>query len=255
MIGIFRSMVASALVASAFLLASFDAGAQTDYVVDEYGYATYQHAGFTFKMKESCTKTEEGRQALQCMREDLDKICSIIPEKALAVMKSRPIWMEENNTHNRSAAWYHTSADYPASIGDISAKGKCLEITNYSKYMASRVTNQPFMVLHELCHLYHDQGLGGRGNQDINAAYRNALDKDLYHIYYRRYAPDDLVGTEYVADEKNHVYCLNDSFEFFSEMSEAYWGANDYFPYNCEQLKEFDPVAFALMEKIWGPRQ
>lgn len=229
--------------------------ADNSYVVDEYGYATFSHAGFQFKIKESVINTPEAQIAMQHMRDDLDKIVSIIPEEALKVMRSRPIWMEENNTHNRSAAWYHTSADYPASIGDIPAKGKCLEITNYNKYVSSTAMNQPFMVLHELCHLYHDQALGSFGNQEIQAAYLNAKSRHLYDTYYRRYSLDDLQGTEYKADETNHVYCLNDSFEFFAEMSEAYWGGNDYFPYNYEQLKAFDSTAFALMEKIWGPRK
>ncbi len=34
------------------------------------------------------------------------------------------------------------------------------------------------MVLHELCHLYHDQGLGGENNQIIKQAYQNAKKKN-----------------------------------------------------------------------------
>ena len=40
----------------------------------------------------------------------------------------------------------------------------------------------------------------------------------------------------------------------FSEISEAYWGENDYAPFNYEDLKAKDPVGFQLMETIWGKR-
>lgn len=227
--------------------------AEMPYTVDEYGYATYQYMGFTFKMKENYISTEYGRKGIERMMDDLEKISSIIPQDALKVMRSRAIWMEENNVHNRSAAWYHTSADYPSSIGDISAKGKCLEITNIEKYVNTTAKNQPFMVLHELCHLYHDQALGGNGNKDIHAAYLNAKEKGLYKTYWRRGDVANTAATEttYYENEKEHCYCMNNDFEFFAEMCEAYWGENDYFPYDNGDLRNFDPVAYELMEKIW----
>lgn len=253
-----RFFLVTVLMAVSFVSAAQESllrrpAAEMPYTVDEYGYATYQHVGFTFKIKESVIGTETAQKAIEQMMTDLEKVSAMIPDFALKVMRSRPIWMEENNTHNRSAAWYHTSADYPASIGDISAKGKCLEITNYERYYTTVARNQPFMVLHELCHLYHDQGLGGNSNKDIHAAYLNAKEKGLYDVYYRRGETANTAATEtrYVADEKNICYCMNNDFEFFAEMCEAYWGENDYFPYNNSNLRNFDPVAYELMEKIW----
>lgn len=43
--------------------------------------------------------------------------------------------------------------------------------------------------------------------------------------------------------------------EYFSELCEAYWGENDYYPFNYEQLKEHDPVGFAMMKTIWGAKE
>ena len=126
---------------------------EKEYTVDKYGYATFVHNDFSFKMKEADTNTKRGREAIEYMKEDLDHIVAIIPEEALEVMRKRPIWMERNNSHNPSAAWYHTWEGYPASIGDIDAKGKCVEITNYDYYISWTDINQPLMVLHELCHL------------------------------------------------------------------------------------------------------
>ena len=47
------------------------------------------------------------------------------------------------------------------------------------------------------------------------------------------------------------VYCMVTVWEYFAELCEAYWGENDYYPFNKEQLKEHDPEGFAMMESIW----
>ena len=223
-----------------------------EYTVDEHGYATFTYKGFSYKMKEGDAKDISGKNAIQNLREDIDFIVTNIPENALAVMRKRPIWMERNNKHNSSAAWYHTWAGYPASIGDLDEKGKCVEITNYNKYVSWSRTNQPLMVLHELCHLYHDQGLGGENNQVINQAYQNAKDKGLYKEGW--YRSDTSYNKQSQWTKVTDVYCMNTVWEYFAEMCEAYWGENDYYPFNYELLKKHDPVGFAMMESIWGKR-
>lgn len=223
-----------------------------EYTIDQFGYATFQHEGFTFKLKASVVDTDDAKKAIEHMKADIDHIVSFCPDAALKVMKKKPIWMEENNKANTSAAWYHRNAEYPASIGDISAKGKCAEITNYNYYVSWSNQNQPLMVFHELCHLYHDQGLGGDTNSTIKNAYNNAKSKGLYKKAKYRYNTKDPQNKWVTFNDP--AYCMNDAWEYFSEMSEAYWGDNDYYPFNYEQLKEHDPVAFAAMETIWGKR-
>jgi hypothetical protein len=47
---------------------------------------------------------------------------------------------------------------------------------------------------------------------------------------------------------------LTDQKEFFAEMTEAYFGMNDFFPFNRGELKDAEPEIHALMKKIWeGP--
>lgn len=225
---------------------------EAEYIVDAHGYATFTHEGFDFKIKLEDTQTSSGKKAIKYMREDLDHIVSIIPENALKVMRKKPIWMEKNNKNNPSAAWYHTWAGYPESIGDLKEKGKCVEITNFNYYMSWSDQNQPMMVLHELCHLYHDQGLGGENNQAIKKAYQNAKKEGLYtRGWYRS-------NTKFTSQSQwtstTDVYCMVTVWEYFAELCEAYWGENDYYPFNYDQLKEHDPVGFAMMESIWGAK-
>ena len=225
-----------------------------EYTVDNYGYATFEHEGFTFKLKSSLVETEAAKKAITHMKDDLDKIISFCPASALKVIKKNPIWMEESHKVSTSAAWYHKWEGYPASIGDLSAKRKCVEVTNYGYYVSWSNQNQPLMIFHELSHLYHDQGLGGDNNSTINKAYKNAKDNGLYKGTAYRYKTTDPKSKWDYKAAKDGAYCMTDAWEFFAEMSEAYWGENDYYPINYDDLKEYDPVAFSAMETIWGKR-
>jgi len=224
--------------------------AQTDIKVDKYGYQIFEYEGFTFKLKADLVKTDAAEKAIAHMKSDLDYIVSVIPEKALKIMRKKPIWLEENNKQNSSAAWYHTWAEYPTTYGDLAEKGKCVEITNYRYYVSWSNQNQPLMVLHELCHLYHDQGLGGEANVDITKAYESAQKSGKYDKAKYRSTIGGKTQTLTSA-----AYCMNSKWEYFSEMCEAYWGENDYYPFNYDDLKAFDEDGFNLMVKIWGPRE
>jgi len=46
-------------------------------------------------------------------------------------------------------------------------------------------------------------------------------------------------------------YALNNAKEFFAEMSEAYFGTNDFYPFVRAELRQYDPEAFDLLTSIW----
>src|SRR5512141_3190925 len=50
-------------------------------------------------------------------------------------------------------------------------------------------------------------------------------------------------------------YALTDAKEFFAEFTEAYFGLNDFFPFNRAELKTAEPAIFDQMVSIWGPLQ
>jgi hypothetical protein len=45
---------------------------------------------------------------------------------------------------------------------------------------------------------------------------------------------------------------ITNSAEYFAETSEAYFGRNDFFPFDFVELKRQDPGMFALLRKLWG---
>lgn len=225
-----------------------------EYVVDEYGYATYEYGGFTYKFKQEVIDKIDAKSAMKKIKADIDVVNSLLPEAALEVLRPHPIWLEEKNMKDRDgngAAWCHNVKGNGLYFGGLEAKDFCVEITNYKNYVSWSNQNQPLMVLHEMCHLYHALALGGEKNEKIKNAYNNAKSKGLYTTTYYRYNTKDPKSKWITVTD---AYCMVTMWEYFSEMCEAYFGENDYYPFNYEQLKEHDPVAFDMCEQIWGSR-
>ena len=40
--------------------------------------------------------------------------------------------------------------------------------------------------------------------------------------------------------------------QYFADLTEAYFGKNDFFPFNREDLKKYDPTGYQLMKTVWG---
>ena len=38
----------------------------------------------------------------------------------------------------------------------------------------------------------------------------------------------------------------------FAELTEAYFVRNDFFPFNREELRQYDPVGYAMIESVWS---
>ena len=222
-----------------------------DELVAVNGFYTLEHEGFKFKIREDVYNTPAAQSAAEHLKKDLTEINGLMPEFALKVMKKNPIWLEKDLTDG--AAWYHANKDWLAEQSKTDSrymtdKFHCVELCNYVHYVSWSLQNQPYMVLHELCHLYHDQALpGGFENPDVKAAYNHAKNAGMYR------------NTPYRLDSKTKynidvAYAMNDQMEYFSEICEAYWGENDYYPFNYEDLKAYDKQGFDLMVKVWGER-
>ena len=114
---------------------------------------------------------------------------------------------------------------------------KSIEIQNARNYL-DWVDHQPMLVLHELSHAYHHQVLGF-DHKAIIKAFQNAQKEGLYD------------QVDYVHGGKRKAYAMSNEKEYFAELSEAYFGKNDFFPFTRSELEAHDPVGYALMQKIW----
>jgi hypothetical protein len=177
------------------------------------------------------------KQALYVLTEKLTQLSKIMQPKQLTLLRQVTICVEYK-LKTDGAMWYHKSKDWVVANGYPADIAKCVEICNIKNFLGWQKLNQPYMVLHELAHAYHDRVLGS-GNSDVLAAYYNALTSKIYQ------------SVDYNLGGKKRAYALNNADEYFAELTEAYLGENDFYPFNKSQLKIFDPMGYELMQMTW----
>jgi hypothetical protein len=180
----------------------------------------------------------EAAPALKLLDEKLEEITRIVPTDRLKRLREVAIWVEWENRKD-GAAEYHLSPDWLKENHYNPDKAKGVEIRNLLHFEKWTREDQPMMVLHELAHSYHDRVLSIE-NADVKAAFDCAVKSGSYD------------KVPYVHGQVLRAYALNNSQEYFAEITEAYFGHNDYYPFTREELKKHDPQGYALMKKVWG---
>lgn len=202
-------------------------------------YSKKTICGFTVMVHPSVEKhPKQAKAAFVELESQIKKICDLMPEKHLAKLRDVKIWMIWEKK-KRGAAEFHPSPGWLKANGYNLDKVRHVEINNIRNFVDWSKRAQPWMLLHEMAHAFHYRVLG-IGHEGVKAAYEQAKERKLYD------------SVEYANGKKRKAYALTNRMEYFAEISEAYFGKNDFFPFNREQLKEHDPVGFALMEKTWG---
>ncbi|GAB6186654.1 metallopeptidase [Thermopirellula anaerolimosa] len=175
----------------------------------------------------------------QSLREQLEEIDRVLPPEALEKVRGLTIWAELD-ANPRGGMVYHPSREWLASHGVNPDKAKGIEISSAHNFLAWRKA-QPCMVLHETAHAYHDQVLpGGYGNRRIREAFERASKAGLY---------DEV---KYVQGSTKRAYAIKNPMEFFAENTEAFFGRNDFYPFDREELRRHDPETYRMIAELWG---
>jgi hypothetical protein len=182
-------------------------------------------------------KRELGQKALELLRVKLYDVGRTVPKAALAKLRSVVIWVEADNPQVKCMC-YHPSRGWLEGHGFNPEKAKSVEIGNPRTFLDWSIV-QPSMVLHELAHAYHHQVLG-YDNPDIKAAFKRAAESKSYE------------AVLYYDGATKRAYALNSDQEYFAELSEAYFGANDFYPFVRPEVKAHDPQMFETLRKLWG---
>jgi hypothetical protein len=183
-------------------------------------------------------QADVGRKVLELVRVKLYDIARQVPEPALGKLRRVPFWLELADKDVKCAC-YHPSRDWLAEHGFNPEKARAVEIGNADKFL-KWTGHQPSMVLHELAHAYHDRFLGGYGNAEIAAAHRRAVQSKRYE------------SVLYCDGKKKAAYAAKNPMEYFAELSEAWFGVNDFYPFVRAEVLQFDPEMAALLAKLWG---
>lgn len=184
-------------------------------------------------------------QVLAALDADLGKIAATIPATALRVIRTRTIWIEERTaistgTFTGRGLAFHPSRAWLAANGIAPEKAGAVDICNAADYLQWR-THQPMMVLHELAHGYH--WLLGFERADVVAAYQAALSARTY---------DSVPYILSVGGERQRAYAASDPREYFAELTEAWFGRNDYSPFTRDELLAADPGGARVVERLWN---
>ncbi len=223
----------TALLMSACLLT-----AQTEYEPTT-NYTVRQIESFTVYVNNRLLGEQEalGAQALRLLEVKLYDISRTVPEAALAELHQVPVWVEVEDARHPGGC-YHPSREWLLENGFNPEKARSVEIGNAANFLTWSL-DQPSMVLHELAHAYHHRVLG-HDNEDIKRAYEQALESGSYESVLR------------YNGETARAYALNNDQEYFAELTEAFFGTNDFYPFVRAEVKQHDPLMFETLKKVWG---
>lgn len=181
-----------------------------------------------------------GDRALKLLEARLVAITFVVPEKELAKLRKVTIELDLDYA-DMKAMQYHPSAAWLKSNGYGENLAKCVHIPDVKDFLSpAENLRMPWVILHELAHAYHDQVLGFEEPRIIEA-WKKFRDGGKYKS----------VLTS-LGKQREH-YGLTNHKEFFAEMTESYFGSNDFYPFVTGELKQAEPEIYELMKSIWGP--
>ena len=207
------------------------------------GYQKRQLDGWTLRIHKDLLKAEHSKLLADVLAElgnHFYRIRRVIPAEALAHLRKVVIWVEYRNP-KQTTACYHPSRGWLVANDYNPDKEKAVELGSAVHFLRY-VGHQPWMILHELAHAYHDQVLGWN-HPKVKATYDKAKKAGTYEkvlIWNGR------VGRHYAMT--NHK-------EYFAEDTEAYFGTNDIYPFVKAELRRHDPRMYEVLEEVWGVKR
>lgn len=185
---------------------------------------------------------ELGDRTLRLLGCRLYEISLALPADKLQRLRQVPIYVDRTYGKLKSAQ-YHPSRDWLKNQGYDPGLAKSVHIPDASLFASSNHQwQQPWSVLHELAHAFHDQVLGFE-HPEIKAAWQRVRDSGRFNSVLR------------INGRNDRHYALTNQMEFFAEMSESYFGTNDFYPFNRAELQHAEPEVFELMKQIWNGQQ
>ena len=179
--------------------------------------------------------------AVNLLTKQLQEIVRVVPPDAVKRLREVTLWISPEYAGVGSRAEYHPGAGWLRENGRDPAMVKGVEFTNVRNFEAE-TRRMPNFVLHELAHAYHDQVLGN-DHKELIATFERAKAGGKYDRVERQ----DSEGRK----SQDRAYALTSPQEYFAETTEAYFGKNDFQPYDRAELEVFDPAIFQLLETLW----
>ncbi len=204
-------------------------------------YSTQELRGWKLYLHPSLLTehAEVGQRVLALLDHQLAAIERRVPKEAVDKLRKIPVWIEYDEPHHPCMC-YHPDAGWLREHGMNPDKQDGIEIANAENFLVWTI-DQPWMVLHELAHGYHELFLPeGYENAAIADALKAARERQNYE------------SVRHVNGDNVRHYALTNPMEYFAEGTEAYFGANDFYPFVRTELETHDPELCKLLAEFWG---
>lgn len=205
-------------------------------------HETVRVHGFEVRLANGFREHALHDEVMALLADHLFRIARVVADPALGKLRAIPVWVGfEDGRHAGKCMFYHPSPRWLEANGYPTELAGCIEIANAKNFLGW-THDQPWMVLHELAHGYHHQVLG-HGHAGVRAAYGKAKQSGSYDKVLR------IDGSE------TRHYALENDQEYFAELSEAWFGTNDFYPFVRAELRRHDEAGYRLLEEVWGKRR
>lgn len=175
-------------------------------------------------------------RTLKQLGAQLYQITRVVPREPLEKLRQIPVWVEKSSG-KFPCMCYHESREWLSTHGVNPEKTGAVELANATNFL-SWSRDQPWMVLHELAHGYYQHFLAAK-HSEIERCYERAKAAKIYESILR------------ANGHRERHYALNNEKEYFAEMTEAFFGTNDFYPFVRAELKEHDPEMFRVLGEVW----
>lgn len=173
-------------------------------------------------------------RCLQVLGANAKRLQEVLPAKALEKLSGIPIWLEYEPDRSNGGV-YFDSEEWLIENGVTAAKAKSIQFTSSLAALAGSKLNP---LMHEVAHAYHDLVL--------SFSYAPILSAYLHANLSGRYN-----AVRHLSGRIERAYAMSDPTEFFAELSEAYFGYSDFFPFTRDDLKEADPESYKVISQAW----
>ena len=203
------------------------------------GHSQMNLEGWSIRLEDGVAQDASWAAARAELTRQLQDIKRVVPPGPLSKLQKVTIWVNASSKVTPCMA-YHPGRQWLKEHDANPDMAKGVEMGS-CKNFASWTYQQPWMVMHELAHAYHDQFLEkGFENIEVLDTFKNSMATKKYESVLHW----DGASTKH--------YATNNQMEFFAETTESYFGTNDFYPFVKAELMNFDPQALTLMKKVWG---
>ena len=178
-------------------------------------------------------------KVLDILRTELAKLASEISPRSLAILRTVPIYVEDQSPRNRweQFATFHPSMDWLTTHGLDPRWAGAVQIVNAKNFL-ERYEKLPEMIVVLFADAYNSKALGFR-------------DKHLAHLYQNAIAERKYTDVLSKFKRNDHSPAAKSERAYFQWISATFLHGASYYPFTKDKLEGYDPDMFKFLHECW----